>query len=200
MTASSIQGNMEWATVGRVIAPFGLRGEIKVLPMSDLPDRFAQLEAIYCGSPPRRHRIEHVRPYKSGLVLLKLQGFDSLTAAEALRNCELQIPLAELPPLPPDSYYQHDILNLRVFTLDGQEVGSITEIWLTGSNDVYAIRMPDGRQALIPAVKEVIKQIDLVRRTMYIDPLPGMLDEQEAIIDRGELEEDVDDASEEPDL
>ncbi|WP_052888355.1 ribosome maturation factor RimM [Thermogemmatispora carboxidivorans] len=188
MATNSMQRDMEWATVGRVIAPFGLRGEVKVLPMSDLPDRFAQLEAVYCGSPPRRHRIEHVRPYKSGLVLLKLQGFDSLTAAEALRNCELQIPLAELPPLPPDSYYQHDILNLRVLTLDGQEVGSITEIWLTGSNDVYAIRMRDGRQALIPAVKEVVKQIDLVRRTMYIDPLPGMLDDREAIIDRGESE------------
>ncbi|WP_297163894.1 ribosome maturation factor RimM [Thermogemmatispora sp.] len=185
-----MQRNTEWASVGRVIAPFGLRGEVKVLPLSDLPNRFAQLEAVYCGFPPRRHRIEHVRPYKSGLVLLKLQGFDSLTAAETLRNRELQIPLAELPPLPPDSYYQHDILNLRVFTLDGQEVGLITEIWLTGSNDVYAIRMPDGRQALIPAIKEVIKQIDLVRRTMYIDPLPGMLDEREAIIDRGELEEE----------
>ncbi|WP_069803406.1 ribosome maturation factor RimM [Thermogemmatispora onikobensis] len=189
MATNSMQRDMEWATVGRVIAPFGLRGEVKVLPMSDLPNRFAQLEAVYCGSPPRRHRIEHVRPYKSGLVLLKLQGFDSLTAAEALRNCALQIPLAELPPLPPDSYYQHDILNLRVLTLDGQEVGLITEIWLTGSNDVYAIRMRDGRQVLIPAIKEVIKEIDLVRRTMYIDPLPGMLDDREAIIDRGESEE-----------
>ncbi|WP_376794302.1 ribosome maturation factor RimM [Thermogemmatispora sp.] len=194
-----MQQDPEWATVGRVLAPFGLRGEVKVLPMSDLPDRFAQLEAVYCGFPPRRYRIEQVRPYRSGLVLLKLQGCDSLTAAEALRNCELQIPLAELPPLPPDSYYQHDILNLRVFTLEGREVGTIREIWLTGSNDVYVIRMADGRQALIPAVKEVVKQIDLVRRTMYIDPWPGMLDEREAIIDRGEPE-DTEEADELPDL
>jgi 16S rRNA processing protein RimM len=195
MASEHREGESAWATVGKVVAPFGLRGEVKVLSMTDLPNRFAQLEAVYLGSPPRRHRIQRARPYKGELVILKLQGFDSMSAAETLRNCALLIPLAELPALPPDSYYQHDILHLQVFTLDGREVGSIVEILLTGGNDVYAIRTPDGRQVLIPAVKQVIKSIDLVRRCMYIDPLPGLLDEDEALLDRGDEAE----AGEEPD-
>jgi 16S rRNA processing protein RimM len=185
----SAHAPQEWATVGRVVAPFGLRGELKVLPLTDIPNRFAQLKAVYLGAPPRRYTLQRVRPYKGGLLLIKLHGCDSLSAAETLRNCELLIPLSELPPLPPDFYYQHDILNLRVLTLDGQEVGSIVDILLTGGNDVYVIRMPDGREALIPAVKEVIKQIDLGQRAMYIDPFPGLLDEREALIDRGREEE-----------
>jgi 16S rRNA processing protein RimM len=63
-----------------------------------------------------------------------------------------------------------------VITLDRQKLGSIVDIIVTGSNDVYVIKVPDGSQVLIPAIKDVIKQVDLIRRTMYIDPLPGLLD------------------------
>jgi 16S rRNA processing protein RimM len=97
--------------------------------------------------------------------------------------------VSTLAKLPPDSYYQHDILGLHVFTLNGREVGTIVDIYLTGGNDVYVIKAPDGRQILIPAIKDVIKQIDLIRSTMYIDPLPGLLDDQ-AENDYGEEEED----------
>jgi 16S rRNA processing protein RimM len=81
-----------------------------------------------------------------------------------------------LAELPPGSYYQHDILGLNVLTLDGQELGQIVEIIVTGSNDVYIVKKPEGSQILIPAIKDVIKQIDLIRHTMHIDPLPGLLD------------------------
>src|SRR5262249_2617395 len=101
---------------------------------------------------------------------------DDANAAETLRNQDLTIPLSKLAKLPPDSYYQHDILGLHVSTLDGQVLGTIVDIIATGSNDVYSIKTPGGSQILIPAIKDVVKQIDLVRRTMHIDPLPGLLD------------------------
>jgi 16S rRNA processing protein RimM len=63
--------------------------------------------------------------------------------------------------------------------MDGRDLGHITDIIVTGSNDVYTIKTADGKQVLIPAIKDVIKQIDLIRRTMYIDPLPGLLDEDQ---------------------
>lgn len=166
----------EWATIGKVVALFGIRGELKVLLLTDIPNRFAGLGAVYAGPDHTRRLIQSIRPYKGEMIVLKLEGIDDANTAESLRDQNLAIPVSELAQLPPDSYYQHDILGLMVITLDGQKLGSIVDIIVTGSNDVYVIKAPDGSQVLIPAIKDVIKQVDLIRRTMYIDPLPGLLD------------------------
>lgn len=168
----------EWAAIGKIVAPFGIRGELKVLSLSDVPNRFAQLESAYLSPDYTRHAIESVRPYKGEMVLLKLRGIDDPNAAEVLRNCELCIPLDKLAKLPPDSYYQHDIVGLHVFTLDERAVGIVTDIITTGSNDVYVLKAEDGHQVLIPAIKAVVKQIDLIRGRMYIDPMKGLLDDE----------------------
>jgi len=159
-----------------VVALFGVRGELKVRLLTDIPNRFSELDAVYVGQQHTRHVIESVRPYKGEMIILKLANFDDANAAEALRNAELQIPLSKVAKLPPDSYYQHDILGLQVLTLGGKAVGTIVDIIVTGSNDVYVVKTLDGTQQLIPAIKDVIKQIDLIRRTMHIDPIPGLLD------------------------
>ena len=170
------QSNTDWATIGKVVAFFGLDGELKVRILTDIPNRFAELDAVYVGDPHVRRVIEGVRPYKGDMILLKLKGIDDATAAEKLRAADLSIPMSDLAQLPPDSYYQHDIVGLRVFTLDDTPLGTIVDILETGSNDVYVVKMQDGTQQLIPAIKDVIKQIDLVRHTMHVDPIPGLLD------------------------
>jgi 16S rRNA processing protein RimM len=124
------------------------------------------------------------------MLLLKLDGIDDATAAETLRDCELCIPSDELAELPPDAYYQHDILGLQVYRVDERFVGVINEIMPTGGNDVYVIKADDGREILIPAIKNVIKQIDLVRRIMYIDPIKGLLDEDAEIVNPTEEEDE----------
>jgi 16S rRNA processing protein RimM len=170
------QNETDWATIGQAVALFGIHGELKVRLLTDIPNRFSELETIYVGANHTSYPIQHVRPYKGEMILLKLKGIDDANAAELLRNQDLSIPLSELAKLPPDSYYQHDILGLQVLTLDGLELGQIVDVIVTGSNDVYSVKKPDGSQVLIPAIKDVIKQIDLNRRTMHIDPLPGLLD------------------------
>lgn len=188
------QSETEWATIGKVVALFGVHGELKVHLLTDIPNRFAELDAVYSGPDHIQRPIQRVRPYKGEMVVLKLEGIDDANTAEALRNQNLDIPLGQLTKLPPDSYYQHDILGLSVITLDGRELGNIVDIIVTGSNDVYTIKTPGGSQVLIPAIKDVIKQVDLIRRTMYIDPLPGLLDniseetreEEEEKLDPGE--------------
>jgi 16S rRNA processing protein RimM len=170
------QNETEWATIGKAVALFGIRGELKVLLLTDIPNRFAGLGAVYAGPDHTRRLIQSVRPYKGEMIVLKLEGIDDADTAESLRDQNLAIPVSELAQLPPDSYYQHDILGLMVITLNGQKLGSIVDIIVTGSNDVYVIKAPDGSQVLIPAIKDVIKQVDLIRRTIYIDPLPGLLD------------------------
>ena len=183
------QRETEWATIGIVVAPFGVQGELKVRLLTDIPDRFNQLDAIYLGPSHTQQRIQSVRPYKGEMVVLKLQGIDDANTAETLRNFALTIPENQLAKLPPDSYYQHDILGLQVLTLNGHALGEIVDIIETGSNDVYVIKSPTGDQNLIPAIKDVVKQVDLRRHVMYIEPIAGLLDD-EAVFDTDAEEED----------
>lgn len=180
----------EWATIGKVVALFGLQGELKVLSLTDIPNRFAQLEAVYLAPTHVRRRIEFERPYKGDVIILKLEGIDDAAAADALRNIDLDIPVDELANLPPDVYYQHDIVGLLIKTMSGREIGQIVGIMPTGGNDVYEVKTPHGTQILIPATKEVVKQIDLRRHVMYIDPIKGLLDEKEAISDQDQDQEE----------
>lgn len=174
------QNETEWATIGKVVAFFGVHGELKVRSLTDIPDRFAELEAVYLGPDHVRYRITAVRPYKGDMILLKLAGIEDANAAEAFRNFDIAIPLSQLAKLPPDSYYQHDIIGLQVYTLNGHNIGKVADIMVTGSNDVYIIKSAiDGKQILIPATKEVIKQVDLIRQMMYIEPIAGLLDDDE---------------------
>jgi len=177
----SIQSEAEWATIGKVVALFGVHGELKVLSLTDIPNRFAELDAVYLGPDHIRYALQSARPYKGEMVVLKLAGIEDANTAETLRNFDITIPLNQLAKLPPDSYYQHDILGLHVSTLDGRDVGKIVDIMITGSNDVYIIKAADGRQVLVPAIKEVVKQVDLIRKIMYIEPIRGLLDDTEAV-------------------
>ena len=201
-----MKDTIEWATIGKIVAPFGIRGELKVKPFTDIPDRFVMLDAIYLRAPEpqKRHAIgampasnpltinpilypiEGVRPYKGDMVLLKLRGIDDPTVAETVRDSDLCIPLSALPPLPPDSYYQHDVVGLNVFKLDDTFIGVIDDIMSTGGNDVYIVKSPDHKQILIPAIKDVVKQIDLIRHVMYIDPMRGLLDDDAVVDDQTE--------------
>ncbi len=192
-----MQDNTEWATIGRIVAPFGIRGEIKVMSLSDIPDRFTQLKAVYLqrGNAHVAYTINAVRPYKGDMIVLKLVGIDDANAAEELRSLSILIPMHALAKLPPDSYYLHDIIGLHVTTLKGQELGTLIDVIATGSNDVYIVKSEDGREVLIPAIKDVVKQVDLIRQMMYIDPIKGLLEEEEALVDRDT--EDVGEANEE---
>lgn len=178
-----MQANTEWATIGTIVAPFGIKGELKVFPLSDIPNRFAQLDAIQVGPDHTTYTIKGVRPYKGEMLLLRLAGINDASAAEKLRNFTISIPLSELATLPPDSYYQHDILGLQVVTLAGRRLGTVADIIVTGSNDVYVVKGSEKQQILIPAIKDVVKQVDLIRQMMYIEPMKGLLDDEEAAID-----------------
>jgi len=184
----------EWATIGKVVALFGVHGELKVRLLSDIPNRFAERGDVYLGPDHVRHIIKSVRPYKGDMILLGLERFNDANTAEALRHLDICIPLSELAKLPPGSYYQHDIIGLQVYTLDERDVGKIVDIMVTGSNDVYTVKTAKGKQILIPAIRDVIKQIDLARHTMHIDPMPGLLD-NDSVDEREEEQLSTDSAS-----
>lgn len=169
----------EWVTIGQIVAVFGIHGELKVIPQTDLPDRFAHLRSIYLGPDHQRYRLTKSRPYRSGMLVITLAGIQTANDAEALIGQSLMIPLAELPELPPDQYYIHDLIGLRAETLSGQALGTVVDVLATGGNDVYIIRETgSGRDVLVPAIKDIVKRVDIAAGVLVIEPIPGLFDDQ----------------------
>jgi 16S rRNA processing protein RimM len=158
--------------VGRVIGPVGLSGELRAQVLTDFPERFNRLKTIHVGDNLRPYRVEWAR-VEGEFVILKLLGVDDADAARALRNKELSVPVEQAIELPPDSYYWHQIVGMEVWTADGRHLGKVGEVLRTGSNDVYVVRR-DGDELLVPAIEDVVLQVDVPRRRMVVRLLPGM--------------------------
>lgn len=154
--------------VGKVVAPHGVRGELRIMPLTDFPDRFERLSTVNLDEQTPL-AIEHVK-YHKHYVLLKFKGYDSRNAIDCLRGKILYITRDKLMPLPEGRYYHFDLIGLAVFTEDDQYLGKVTEILETGSNDVYVteIEQPGAKPLLIPALKQVVKKIDLISKRMVV--------------------------------
>lgn len=162
--------------IGKVIAPFGVRGELKALVLTDFPERFDRGNRITLSLPGgerRQVRIESSRPHRGGIVL-RIEGVDDLGAAKQLRNAEVVIDEAELGKLADDRFYVFDVIGLKVVTDDGREQGEVTEVMQGGANDVYVT----STGLCIPALKNVVTKIDLENGVMVIHPVPGLLPEE----------------------
>lgn len=164
-------------TIGRITAPQGIRGEVRVVPLTDFPERFRHLTSVYISCPdgkePWRAEVSQVRYHKQ-FVLLKFKGIEDRNAAEKLRNCRLQVEPSEVVPLPPGRYYHFQIIGLKVKTLAGEDLGEVKEILTPGGNDVYVVQDEAGHEVLIPAVKQVVREIDLDRRVMWVKLFEGL--------------------------
>ena len=162
----------EFLIVGYILAPWGLRGEVKVEVVTDFPERFAPQKVVYLNARPLE--IESCRPHKQHLVV-KLATIDSVQDAEKLRGQDLTILRSELYPLPEGQYYTFQLIGLKVVTTEGKTVGRVTDIMATGSNDVYIVEGKRG-EVLIPAIEDVVKSIDLKKGKMVIEAIEGLLD------------------------
>jgi len=164
----------QFIVVGQVIAPWGVRGEIKVEVMTDFPDRFSPQEELHIDGHPLT--IERSRWHK-GRVILKLATVDSVEAAEQLRGRFLEVPRSKLRPLPQDQYYRFQLIGLDVLTTEGEILGQIAQVLPTGSNDVYVVPTKEG-ELLIPAIDDVVKAVDLGRGCMVIEIIHGLLEKK----------------------
>jgi len=160
----------EFLIIGRVLGPRGVKGELRVQPMTEFPDRFAEGEKAYLTG--QAVTIERSFWHK-GRVVLKLSGTDSYEAAEKLQGRFLEVRLAELPSLEEGRYYQYQMIGLEVWTTKGELVGHIQDVMSTASNDVYIVG--DGRQTLIPAIEDVVVEVDLKTGRVVVEPIEGLL-------------------------
>jgi 16S rRNA processing protein RimM len=160
--------------VGRINSPWGLRGHMKVTPFTSNPERLQEgATVLVLGEPVR---ILDVRT-PQGFPIIQFEGYTDRTAAELLRDTLIEIPESELRPLPDGEYYVHDLEGLDVVSTEGEAIGRLEEVIQTGSNDVYLVRRPGRRDALIPALEDVVREVNLEARRMVIEVVPGLLDD-----------------------
>lgn len=158
--------------VGRIRSAWGLRGDVSVEVLSDSPKRFAPGSVLRLKG--NTTRVERSRPGKRGL-LVKLDVADDRTQAEALRGEELTVLPEQVEPLPEGIFYHFQILDMRVLTEDGENLGIVSEIIVTGSNDVYVIHEEGRRDILIPALPDVVLDVDLETGTMTVSLPDGLV-------------------------
>jgi len=161
----------EFVAIGRVLAPWGRLGILKVEPATDFPERFNPSSLIYIDNQPLT--IDAVT-WRKGMAFIKLSGIDSPDDAEELRHKEIQIPRRLVKPLPQGQYYHFQLIGLQVWTTKGKLLGSIERILNTGANDVYIVTGGQ-KEFLIPAIEDVVKEVDLAEGRMVIEPIEGLL-------------------------
>jgi 16S rRNA processing protein RimM len=164
-------------TIGRIVKVLGLKGEVKVLPLTHNPERFRKLLSVFIVSPQGKvseRRIRGIRSWQGG-VILSFEGISTAGEASGLLNHLIKIPEKDLDPLPDGEYYIFQLVGFTVSTDEGEDIGTLTDVLSTGSNDVYVVKKGE-KEYLIPAIKNVIKEIDIKRRRMVIHPMKGLLD------------------------
>lgn len=162
--------------VAKIIGTHGLRGAFKVKVEDENGQRFSQGRRLYLGSEKLPVTVKSYR--SQGLVgILQLEEISDINVAEPYLHQEISVPEEELPVPEPGMYYVKDLLGLTVIDEEGHRLGRLKEVLSYASNDVYVLADPSGREYLIPAIKEVIKEVRLDEESMIIRPMEGMFDE-----------------------
>lgn len=157
--------------VGVIVAPWGIRGDLKVRLMTDYPERFVRGHFVIGGNT--RYRVSGSRQLSGDMAVVTLEGVSTRDAAEALRDVILNVLESDLPDLEDDTYYYHQIVGLRAVDESGKEIGTVSDIIATGANDVYVVDTPDG-ELMLPAIEDVVKLIDIAAGRMVVEVLPGL--------------------------
>ena len=162
--------------VGVYANTHGVRGEIKVFPTTDDTSRFKKLKKVYLdlGKEKMELEIQSVRFFKN-LVILKFKGIDNINDIEKYKGKDLLIQRKDAVKLREDEYFICDIIGSKVVTEDGKEVGSLKEVLQTGANDVYEVVVEGGKSIYLPAIKQVVKKIDIDAKTMVVKIMEGLI-------------------------
>src|SRR3972149_7356409 len=139
-------------TIGKALKPWGIKGEVKVRLMPDFPERFKELDRVYLTSPAGKEivcRVMSVR-YSGKAPLILFKEYDTPEKAKAISGWLIQVPKEEAAPPPGGSFYRHELIGMEVFSEAGEKLGTITDIFETGSNDVYVMKS-GGKKKYIPA-------------------------------------------------
>lgn len=162
--------------VGVIASTHGVRGEVKVFPTTDDAKRFKRLKEVILDTGKERItlEIEGVKFFKQ-FVILKFKGIDNIDAVQKYRQKSIYVTRQNAVRLGRDEYFIADLMGLRVVDEEGQELGVLKEVMETGANDVYVIEMTDGRELLLPAIKQCVLQVSVEEGFVKVHILEGLL-------------------------
>ena len=166
----------EFLEIGQIVNTFGIKGMVKIKPFTDDINRFDDLEKIYIekNNNKKEYEIEEVK-YHKGMVLMKLKGVNTPEEAELLRNYYLKVKREDEPELEEGTYYIVDLIGLDVYSDDGKLLGKLDDIFNTGSNDIYVVKDELGKQILLPAISDFVKDINLEEKKIIVHILNGLI-------------------------
>ncbi len=165
---------MEYTIVGKIINTHGIKGQMKIYPLTDNVERFKKLETAYLGQEKLKVSIDKVDFFKN-LVILKFKEFDNINEVLKFKDSDLFIDDKDRVVLPENHFFIYDLLGIDVYDMEDKFIGTIKDVIQGPSNDIYLIKSIDDKEFLIPAVKEFIKLVDIERKKMSIDPIEGMI-------------------------
>lgn len=166
----------ELLLIGYVVAPFGVRGQVKVKALTDRPDHIARnVRTLLIGKERVAYTLRRLAEHKPGLLIADLQGVATREAADELRGAEIYIRAAEAAPLDPDEFFLHDLPGLAAQTEDAQPIGKVREVLETGAGPILVITRPGQPDALVPMVRDFIVELDIPGGRVVIRPIEGLL-------------------------
>lgn len=166
----------EYFEIGQIVNTFGIKGEVKVNPFTDDLERFEELKTVYVEKKKELilYEIEHVK-YSKNMVILKLKGIENPEDAQKFKGCYLKIDRKDARKLPEGTYFIADLIGLDVYTDEGNLLGKVNDIFNRGSSDIYSVKNEEGKEILLPAIKDVIKQVDLEEGKIIVHIIEGLL-------------------------
>lgn len=163
--------------IGQITSPQGIRGEVRVFPLTDFPERFHTLRQALLGPAARPVGIQY-RGVAGNVLIVAIDGVLDRDQADKLRGQYLQVPRSEVHPLPEGYYYDFDLIGLAVVDPEGKPLGRLAGVDRSSPvHHLYVVETPDGKQYLVPAVKAFVQEIDLAHGRIVITPIPGLLEE-----------------------
>lgn len=168
---------IEFLRIGVVTSPHGIRGEVKVYVTTDDISRFQTVKNIILSvnGVEKEAEIQRARPFQNNLMIVKLDAASDRNAAELLRGAELLIHRSQSAPLRENEFFIGDLLGMEVVLEDGSVLGELTDVLETGANDVYEVRLPDGKSVLLPKIPEVVLKGDLEKNQLTVRIPEGLL-------------------------
>ncbi len=167
----------QFLRVGVISSTHGVRGEVKVYPTTDDPARFQQLKKVLLDTGKERISLEidGVKFFKN-LVILKFRGLDSIETVERYKGMDLYVSREDAVPLAENENFIADLIGMEVLTDEGNSLGVLSDVMETGANDVYVVRTPEGKELLLPAIRDCILEVNVEEKRMLVHVLEGLLD------------------------